>query len=712
MAFAHSQNSRGVRHDLVTHLRDVAKLAAEFAAKFGASDLAYWAGLWHDLGKFHPTFQAYLANPVAARGPDHKGAGAILASKYAEPLAFLIAGHHGGLHDREVLKTWLCEKGSDPRTQEALRIASLEFPSIEPASRLLFPSWAKTEVEFFLRMLFSALADADFLDTERHFNPESSARRSQAAPLAELWARFQSSQSALTGKQLDRVNRVRHEVYEACLNAAEFRPGFFRLTVPTGGGKTRSSLAFALRHSLQHGMERVILGIPYTSIIEQTAAIYREALGDEAVLEHHSTVSEDDPENPTPDEVRRRLASENWDTPIVVTTTVQLFESLFGSKTTRCRKLHNIARSVLILDEVQTLPTHLLEPVLDALRQLVAHYAVSVVLCTATQPALQDSPYLKGLSGVREIVPEPAHLFAELKRVRYEWPKEGIKATWQRAADEMRKEKQALAVVNTKRDALELLDALDDPEALHLSSLMCGAHRREALEEVRTRLKDSAPCQLVSTQVVEAGVDLDFPLVLRALGPLDRIVQAAGRCNREGKLPGLGRVVVFQPEQGKVPSGTYRIGTALAAIQMLAPGFDFDDPCAYEAYFRLLYQGVELDTHNIQELRREFSYKEVSRRFRMIEDDTLPVVVRPPWEPHKSKAEELMAQLRYQQSGSRWLFRALQPYLVNVRARLVPGYQGQGLLSQVTPNLCEWSGPYDRVRGLIAGNRDPEELVV
>ncbi len=712
MAFAHSKNSRGERHDLVEHLTRVAQLAAKFAAKFGASDLAYWVGLWHDLGKFNPAFQVYLDDPVRERGPDHKGAGAVLALRHAEPLAFLIAGHHGGLQDRKAVKTWLREKAADPRTEEGLRMAQADLPSIEPPTPPALPPWPQNELEFFLRMLFSALADADFLDTERHFDPEKSEERGGIASLGELWCRFEQAQSVLTAKQPDRVNTVRHEVYQACLQAADFAPGFFRLTVPTGGGKTRSSLAFALRHALRHHMDRVIVGIPYTSIIEQTAEVYREILGDGAILEHHSAVAQEDPENPSREEIRQRLGSENWDAPVVVTTTVQLFESLFANQTTRCRKLHNIARSVLILDEVQTLPTHLLEPILDVLRQLVEHHGVTVVLCTATQPALDESPTLKGLPDVREIVPDPARLFGDLKRVRYEWETDGQKVTWKEIAAEMRSEAQALAVVNTKPDALALLDALDDREALHLSTLMCGAHRREALSEIRSRLKAGAPCRVVSTQVVEAGVDLDFPLVLRALGPLDRIVQAAGRCNREAKLPRLGRVIVFQPEQGRVPSGSYRTGTALAAMRLLAPGFDFDDLRAYEGYFRLLYQSVDLDTHNIQELRHNFSYKEVGRRFRMIEDDTLPIVVRPPWEPHRSRVEELMAELRRQPSGSRWLFRALQPYFVNVRTRLVPGYQGQGLLRQITPNLCEWSGSYHRVRGLVADNRDPEELVV
>ena len=715
MAFAHSQNSHGQWQDLIEHLTNVAKVASQFVENFCASDLAKWVGLWHDIGKFHPAFQSYLTNPVTSRGPDHKGAGALLALKYSEPLAFLVAGHHGGLQDLDALKAWLREKKSISVTAEALALARAALPSIEPESPLFFPSWAssKTDTEFFLRMLFSALTDADFLDTERHFAPDRFAMRSRGSgsSIGDLLTRFERNQATLTGKQHDRVNRIRHEVYQACLKAAELPPGFFRLTVPTGGGKTRSSLAFALRHSLQHGMQRVIIGIPYTSIIEQTASVFRKVLGKRAVLEHHSAVTQDDPENPTPEEVQQRLASENWDAPVVVTTTVQLFESLFANKPSRCRKLHNIARSVLILDEVQTLPTHLLQPVLDVLRQLVAHYGVSVVLCTATQPALQESAYLRGLPDVREIVPEPSRFFAELKRVRYEWAKGGAKVTWQEVADEIRKERQALAVVNTKADALALLDILDDPEALHLSTLMCGGHRRDALNEIRARLENGAPCRLVSTQVVEAGVDLDFPLVLRALGPLDRIVQAAGRCNREGKLAGLGRVVVFEPEQARLPNGPYRTGTAVAAMQLLQPGFDFDDPQAYERYFQLLYQAVELDTKNIQELRNDFCFEEVSRRFRMIEEDTVPVIVRYQGPKGDNRKVDLMIdQIRQRpESLTRDLFRQLQPYLVSMRR-----YEAlrSGSLCELRPGLYEWTGTYHPVRGVSSANPDPGALVV
>lgn len=723
MAIAHSANAQGRRHDLVTHIQSVADLARTFADKFGAGELGYWAGLWHDVGKVHPDFQRYLrdceANPEKhRRGPDHKRAGALLAAQRHDLIAFLVVGHHGGLPGRAELKAWLQAKTKAVPAREALALIPQHLTEVEPPTPIALPSHVTSalDVEFFIRMLFSALVDADFLDTERHFNVGQAEERSNALQTAELWDRLVVDQQWLTEKSSGPVNRVRHEVYEACLRAAEQQPGFFRLTVPTGGGKTRSGMAFALKHALQHQLDRVIVAIPYTSIIEQTAEVYRAIFGDDVVVEHHSAVSyEDNSSDPVSrGDVWSRLATENWDAPIIVTTTVQLFESLFERKTTSCRKLHNIARSVLILDEVQTLPIGLLEPILDGLRQLTAHYGVSVVLCTATQPALEESPYLKGLPNVREIAPEPERLFAELGgRVQYELPPPEEKWSWERVAQEMQASGQALAVVNTKGDALALLDALSDPEALHLSTLLCGAHRRDLLREVKTRLAEDRSCCLVSTQVVEAGVDLDFPLVLRALGPLDRIVQAAGRCNREGKLS-AGRVVVFTPQDGKTPPGVYRSATETSRLLLVRPDWDFNRPALYQEYFRALYQVVERDAKGIQKLREQLNYPEVASRFRMIDDDSMPVVVRyrgP--ENADDTVDRLLSYLRHQEDKlPRWLLRQLQPYIVNIRTRKITEYQREGFLQELKIGLWEWLGRYDATKGVVVANRDPEELVV
>jgi CRISPR-associated endonuclease/helicase Cas3 len=452
---------------LVEHLKAVAHQAARFAEKFGAAEMAYWAGLWHDLGKFHPEFQAYLANPITRRGPDHSSAGAVLAEGRFSPLAFLVAGHHGGLPALTDLKLRVREKAKSSAIKQALERAQRAISSIEPSSPLQtkLPNYLhgtpqekseqkeiKRRLELFLRLVFSALVDADFLDTERHFEPEQAQQRGQRANLSELWERFETAQEILSGRKLGELYNIRHEIYQTCLHAAQNPPGMFSLTVPTGGGKTRSGMAFALRHALMHGLDRHIIAIPYTSIIEQTVDVYRGIFGAESVLEHHSVVTpHDDLSDPLSyQEVWARLASQNWDAPIVVTTTVQLFESLFASRPSTCRKLHNIARSVVILDEVQALPPELLTPILDVLQDLVDHYHVSVLLCTATQPALQDGPYLRGLRDVREIIADPAQYFASLKRVHYELPAPSERWTWERVAAEMRSSDQALAIINSR----------------------------------------------------------------------------------------------------------------------------------------------------------------------------------------------------------------------------------------------------------------------
>ncbi|MGA2622198.1 MAG: CRISPR-associated helicase Cas3' [Thermoguttaceae bacterium] len=724
--FAHSQNRAGVRHCLVDHLTQVSGAARKLAGKFEAGELGYWVGLWHDLGKFHPDFAAYLECPEGRRGPDHSSAGAVHAAGFLDLLAFAIGGHHAGLGSREDLRVRIREKSTMPAVQEALALAQRAMPALAPGSPIQAhlpefltarsqaqPKDAVARVaEFFIRMLFSALVDADFLDTEAHFYPSQSSRRNVGADLGQLWAQLQQSQLSLISGTTGRINRARREIYQHCLAAATRPQGFFRLTAPTGAGKTRSMLGFALPHALQHRLDRVIVAIPYTSIIEQSADVYRGVFGDEegTVLEHHSAVGwgETGDAPVTAEQTWSRLASQNWDAPIVVTTTVQLFESLFANRPGRCRKLHNLARSVIVLDEVQTLPPGLLEPILDALRQLVEHYHATVVLSTATQPALEESPYMRGLKDVQEIIPDPSRYFQELRRVCYEVPALTERWSWPRVAERMRAEPQALAIVNTKADAMALMDALDDASALHLSTLMCGAHRRETLWQIRRRLQQGEPCRLVSTQVVEAGVDLDFPVVLRAVGPLDRIVQAAGRCNREGRLE-AGRVVVFDPLEGGIPPGAYRAGYDLAAA-MLRAGLDLHDPAAYRQYFQRLYQQVELDAEGIQALRAKLDFPEVADHFRMIPADNVSVVVRPPG--HEREVDRLVEAISRQTDEPRRLLRRLQPYLVNIYSHLLPQYQRDGLLDELQTGLWRWCGGYDPIRGLVPKGQDPETLVV
>lgn len=725
---AHSENAKSQTQSLDEHLIGVARRAGVFAEPFGAAAAAYAAGLAHDLGKASDGFQEYVRGQSgAAHGPDHSSAGAIVLQKTGDAgdvLAWVAAAHHSGLPAPSDLKVRLTARATDAAVkavlaqdgpcQELIDAVSALQPSLP---RFVLQSASDpTVTEMCIRMLFSALVDADALDTEQHFSPDRSERRSPGISLVDLKVRFDGDQARLLNASTD-VNRIRNEVYEAAISRAAEPPGFFSLTVPTGGGKTRTALGFALRHALTNDLSQIIVAIPYTSIIEQTAAVYRGILGDEAVVEHHSALPVETGNGDSDVDGMRLLATENWDAPLIVTTSVQLFESLFANRSSRCRKLHNLARSVVIVDEVQTLPTSLLAPIVAMLRELVAHYGVTVILSTATQPALSNPSLAGGLPEAIELAPDPPALFERLRRVRYELPFRERSWSWGDVALEMRAQRQALCVVNTKSDAMALLDALDDPEALHLSTLLCGCHRSAVIGEITKRLAAGDPCRVVATQVVEAGVDLDFPVVLRAMGPLDRIVQAAGRCNREGRLD-AGRVIIFEPQDGSTPPGTFRTGTDIARNMLASSIDDPGDPAVFADYFNRLFIGADTDKEHIQVLRAKLDFPAVAERFRVIPDDSVPVIVTraPPWvldglglaiDPWALAAEATAGRL------TRNLMRKLQPFLVSIRQREYQRLCREGLIGECIPDvLGVWEGVYDPVRGLAVGRLDPERLVI
>lgn len=712
MLLAHPKNEDGIPHELEDHLLKVADLARGFASMFDADQLAYLCGLAHDIGKAHPNMQRYLRHEIQ-RGPNHSAAGAFLVNGKCDLLAFPIAGHHGGLPSPTQLRQRLSDPKESKNSAVALEQAKTALPWLfqDTDFKQLIPSYIQTstlKLEFFIRMLFSCLTDADFLDTEAHLSPKKALVRGYELPMTKLWDRFQEEHKKLSGQKKDTLNRARHEIYNYCLQAAEWEPGLFSLTVPTGGGKTRSALAFALKHAIKYDLHRVITAIPYTSIIEQTADTYREILGPETVLEHHSAVNIEEGDESSEEEMRRRLMSENWDAPIIVTTTVQLFESLFSNRSSRCRKLHNIAGSVLILDEVQTLPTHLLRPVLDVLQQLVDYYRVSVVLCTATQPVLERGPIKERLCNVREIVQKPQRYFTALKRVNYEFPFRKEAWSWEQVADTLRQEEQALVVLNTKKDALALLDSIGpDENTFHLSTLLCGAHRRAVLKEIRHRLDNKLPCRVISTQVIEAGVDLDFPIVFRAVGPLDRVIQAAGRCNREGKMH-AGRVVVFAPQEGGIPPGSYRSGADIFTTIMQSSDSNLNDLNLIHTYFTKLYETTDLDKNNIQKLRQRLDYPQVANSFRLIEQDAELAIV--PYQPYIGEIQRYVNQLRY--SGpSRQLLRLIQPYVVSIYKSSLMNLQKEQIIKSLVPGVWEWVGGYDSIRGVINIEHDPADLI-
>lgn len=726
--YAHTAGEKGEWQPLSDHLHAVAKMAREFAEPYGAGNLAYWAGLLHDLGKFNPIFQRYLeesegprkdTRQAPKRGPDHFSAGMVVArTAYSQDyprlgqtaqggeIAWAAASHHAGLADLASLEERLVRKSHDTAVSQAIQIAVQTMPELndllnaQPVLPLLSTNRSR---EFFIRMLLSSLVDADYLDTEAWLNPEKHEHREQIlSSISDLLKTVMENQEKLIAEAPHTcINQARREIYYAVLKKSAEHTGFFRLSVPTGGGKTRTALAFALKHAKEHDLRRVIFAIPYTSIIEQTADEFRKIVGPENVLEHHSAlVAKDDEQDPNN---WARLATDNWDAPIIVTTTVQLFESLFSNRSGKVRKLHNLVRSVIVLDEAQTLPIPLLNPILDALSELVQpRYGASVVLCTATQPALDESLGFPALADVREIAPEPQQYFRTLSRVRYEihldepW-------SWEDVAQQMQRGEQALCIVNTKAQARALFAVLDDPDALHLSTSMCPAHRLATLKKIRALLEEGNPCRVASTQLVEAGVDLDFPQVLRALGPLDSIVQAAGRCNREGKLDEPGQVIVFKPEDHALPRGVYKSAAGLAET-LLNQNADLEALETFQQYFHTLYQLlVNRDAHGIQAKRDRFDYPKVAEEFRMISGDTVPLVIRN-YEP--SKVAAILAC-----GIDRWSMRALQPYLVNIYRDKLSRLEQDGLVQLITADLWEWMGDYDEKLGIV-GKSDVERYVI
>lgn len=720
MPYAHSANGQGVRHALVDHLRQVARLARQLAEPFGGGDFAYLAGLWHDVGKADPVWQRRLVECEQGTrkriGIDHKCAGALLAERAGcSMVGLLIQAHHGGLRSPQDYRAWLAENRELPGPAAALDSLRSIMPDLIGASDPSYPDCADERLgaDLFLRMTYSALIDADSLDTETHKLGTSSAGRGSTVTLRDLWQRYERFLERESRPKDSPVNRVRGEVYDSCIEAAVKQPGVFRLTVPTGGGKTRSSMAFALRHGSEHGMRRVIVAVPYTTITQQTAGVYRRIFKDQrVVLEHHSAAADgagmasDDDDDFSGDAVWRRLAAENWEAPIIVTTTVQLFESLFSNRRNKTRKLHNLAQSVIILDEVQALPAGLLSPILNALRQLCADYRTSVVLSTATQPAFDAIREFRDVEA-HEIVGDHERHFEMLRRVEYEW-QTSEPCEWPKVARWVRDEHNALVIVNTKRHAMELLDELADPDVLHLSTLLCGAHRSAVLSEIHQRLANGAPCRVVSTQAVEAGVDLDFDTVFRAEGPLDAIIQAAGRCNREGRLGRAGRVVVFRSYDDASPPGVYRSGRDIARIVREFPDFDPNTAQAMRQYSQWLFgTAVDSDKYGVQEARRVLDFRTVAASFRMINEDTCDLIVDYPWRAVE-RIDGLVEELRSPRRAVREILRELQPHTVSLSQREYERLGEEGFVEEVAPlrGVGRWRGRYDEVRGIVAADAD------
>ncbi|MBE0461583.1 MAG: CRISPR-associated helicase Cas3' [Candidatus Aminicenantes bacterium] len=687
--YAHSlpQEAQEKWQPLDRHLQEVGRRAGEFASAFGAYDWAYLAGLWHDLGKYSSEFQAYLHNVNGTEAHiesvpgrvDHSTAGAqhavVQMRLLGHLLAYAIAGHHSGMldgrSDRVCQEDRLKKSIFDWKTAPG-EITNTDHPTLPSFLAKALSRKDGFSISFFIRMIFSCLADADFLDTEQFMDPDKAALR---VPLpSDTLVRMEQALEEYVGRFSENgtpVNADRRKVREACLIASNRPPGFFSLTVPTGGGKTLSSLAFSLRHAIVHRLDRIVYVLPFTTIIEQNADEFRKVIqlvGDipreRLVIEHHSNF---DPEKET---AFSRLACENWDAPLVVTTSVQFYESLFGNRTSVCRKLHNLSRAVIILDEAQTIPVDYLQPVLRVLNELTTNYGATVVLCTATQPAVHKrSDFPIGIKGVREIVSDPKELYRRLKRVN-------VKNLGSQSDDDLvarlKKENQVLCIVNTRRHARKLMESLGKENGnFHLSALMCPAHRAQALNMIRKTLADGRSCRVISTQLIEAGVDVDFPAVYRSMAGLDSIAQAAGRCNRNGRMPEMGRTYIFRSEH--VDKERFLADTANCAAQVLdLHGASLLELETIEHYFKLYYwdQTDRWDAKNVlrsfnltheKNLPFLFDFASVARVFKIISENNRPVII--PWE---KEGRELCTMLRILPGLNRDVARLAQRYAVQI----------------------------------------------
>lgn len=635
------------------HLEGTAKLSGEFAEKFGKQDWGYCCGMLHDIGKYSIDFQKRILGENNYR-VDHSTAGARVCLEKGGKYSFLeycIAGHHAGLpnygnnYDESTDSTLSGRRLKKLSDYQAYQ-TEIEVPAINSMpidlKRTVNPDFS---LSVFMRMIYSCLVDADFLDTEA-FMKEGKQGRNSGENIEILFKKLENYISGwLKNQDIDTVNGRRTEILKNCLEMGKTEKGLFRLTVPTGGGKTVASLAFALRHALENKMDRIIYVIPYTSIIEQNAKVFRDILGEENVLENHCNVDYESSEELLP----MQLASENWDKPIVVTTNVQFFESLFANKSSKCRKLHNIANSVIIFDEVQMLPNDYVKPCIAMIEELINNYQVSAVLCTATQPALA-SFFHEGISA-KELCPRMEEQFEFFKRTVFE--NVGV-LTENDLIQRLEKEYQALCIVNTKKRAQRIYKQLEGEGVYHLSTSMYPKHRRRILREIRERLQKNKKCILISTSLVEAGVDLDFQSVYRELAGVDSMIQAAGRCNREGLRPEKeSKVYIFQFEgKENVLGQRQQIDVAKSVI---ADNRDISDMESITQYFEMLYhiKGDSLDKKKIMDefQNKRYNFAKVGKEFKLIEQDTKTIFIN--YEEEANETLCLLKERGFTRSGMR-----------------------------------------------------------
>ena len=700
------------------HQQGVAALAAKFADTFDMGEWGRVLGLLHDIGKETWAFQHHIKKE-SGYCPDIKVEGVTshayvggLVAKQLFPMAFpvlsnIIMGHHRGLYDDGEWKQLLKQDIPD----------EVCIPDIK--TQLSAPSRQLVQQDFhhLVRMLYSCLVDADYLDTEAFMAPDQAKLRGAKTSMSNLCSKLENHLELLNKGSLDTVvNRVRRFAQQCCRENSDGPVDFYSLTVPTGGGKTLSSLLWALRHAVKNDLQRIIIAIPYTSIIVQTAATLKAIFGEEYVLEHHSNVQYDDGDS---NEITKQmqLATENWDYPIIVTTNVRFFESLFSNKPSQCRKLHNIAKSVVILDEVQTLPLEFLQPIINSFKSFKNLFDTSFLFTTASQPILDGTirgtnrlNQFEALPHIHEIIPAGGQLHDKLRRVELDI--NNRPQTYDEVAHQIAQHDRVLCIVNTRKDAKELFERLpQEGLTLHLSRMMYPAHVRQTIDTIKAALRDDEQqiIRIVATQLIEAGVDIDFPVVYRQEAGLDSILQAAGRCNREGKL-GICTTHVFSLRgEHQLPPG--HISQANNARLNMVGQFDWFAPETMRDYFAQLFARTQsFDKKQIGSLLykpNEIQFQEAAIKFRLIEDETTSIFI------NCNHSAPFIEELKHK-GPSYPVLKKLSQYAVSVRQKDFKILHDAGALEEPFEGiwLLSQESLYDGMVGLVTGNQWLEETLI
>jgi len=707
---AHSKNEKGDEHDLKDHLSDVARMMEEFISDLTFKKVFRFTGLTHDLGKYQPAFQRYLREGGRRGSVPHASWGAGLSKKFSQvEAAFAIDGHHKGLPDKGDLQTDLYEFDEPEHILfNSIRTEFFKENKVKETDLIYSDTGLRgTDKELFIRMLFSALTDADWLDTESHFKSAISELRIAKEFSPEFL--LPKLENELIGKSKEGyINILRNKVRTYAISKAQSAPGFYSMTLPTGMGKTLASVSWALHHARHNSLKRIIIVLPFISIIDQTAKELKRIFGNEWVLEHHSNFNEDEEDNKEiadesiqDESYSRRLATENWDYPIIVTTSVQFFESLFGNKPSRCRKVHNIAQSVVIFDEVQTLPKELVLPTLSMLKNVQKVLGTSFLFCTATQPAFEKSEGFNGIENIQSLVENPKEVFDATRRVKYLAVDDYQPISIEELSGKVLEENDsALCIFNTKKQALLFFNTIKDNadyQTFHLSTSMFPAHRKKVIGNIRSRLKNKEKILVSSTQLIEAGVDFDFPCVFREIAPLESIIQSAGRCNREGKMSEAGKVFIFTIEDAGAPSKQYRALAEFANSlyknnEVLLYEHDFFGEY-YRKVFRLF---IPEDIKNIEKARLGFNFKTVAGSYHLIENKTTPIFIL------CDESKELYEQIRYKPFLSRDDYRAMQQYSVQVYENFMR--ENIGKLGKEPQGYWKWNGGYSDQYGISTDN--------